>query len=141
MERRIEEDHGTAAEGTVRTAGLQKQGRGHGQTAQLNLASCLLDEVVAVLFRAALHLDQVRMLSVAVAAEPVTHNRASPVHPPISRRNCYRDSPTLDLPRTPLRAWQPPRPPHSTPGVTCLLYTSDAADDLLCVDLGGRRII
>ena len=23
----------------------------------------------------------------------------------------------------------------------CLLYTSDAADDLLCVDLGGRRII
>src|SRR5659263_219169 len=32
----------------------------------------------------------------------------------------------------------------STPGRglwTCLLYTSDAADDLLCVDLGGRRII
>ena len=24
--------------------------------------------------------------------------------------------------------------------VVCLLYTSDAADDLLCVDLGGRRI-
>src|SRR5450756_2867700 len=24
------------------------------------------------------------------------------------------------------------------PLVTCLLYTSDAADDLLCVDLGGR---
>ena len=23
----------------------------------------------------------------------------------------------------------------------CLLYTSDAADELLCVDLGGRRII
>ena len=23
----------------------------------------------------------------------------------------------------------------------CLLYTSDAADDLLCVDLGGRRFI
>ena len=23
----------------------------------------------------------------------------------------------------------------------CLLYTSDAADDLLCVDLGGTRII
>src|SRR5450756_1065546 len=23
----------------------------------------------------------------------------------------------------------------------CLLYTSDAADDLLCVDLGGRRIL
>src|SRR5450756_3098509 len=27
------------------------------------------------------------------------------------------------------------------PSTTCLLYTSDAADDLLCVDLGGRRII
>ena len=25
--------------------------------------------------------------------------------------------------------------------VACLLYTSDAADDLLCVDLGGRRSI
>src|SRR5450756_3186814 len=41
---------------------------------------------------------------------------------------------------------------HSPPGLppccrstcmckACLLYTSDAADDLLCVDLGGRRII
>src|SRR5680860_47257 len=29
--------------------------------------------------------------------------------------------------------------PNTTKG--CLLYTSDAADDLLCVDLGGRRII
>src|SRR5450756_3222162 len=28
---------------------------------------------------------------------------------------------------------------HQSP--LCLLYTSDAADDLLCVDLGGRRII
>src|SRR5450756_3240426 len=28
-----------------------------------------------------------------------------------------------------------------TPYKTCLLYTSDAADELLCVDLGGRRII
>ena len=27
------------------------------------------------------------------------------------------------------------------PAEDCLLYTSDAADDLLCVDLGGRRII
>src|SRR5450756_3181713 len=27
------------------------------------------------------------------------------------------------------------------PANVCLLYTSDAADDLLCVDLGGRRII
>ena len=28
---------------------------------------------------------------------------------------------------------------HSPKG--CLLYTSDAADDMQCVDLGGRRII
>src|SRR5450756_3241570 len=36
-------------------------------------------------------------------------------------------------------------PPRAIPETgcnrTCLLYTSDAADDLLCVDLGGRRII
>ena len=30
---------------------------------------------------------------------------------------------------------------HITENMPCLLYTSDAADDLLCVDLGGRRII
>src|SRR5680860_116471 len=36
--------------------------------------------------------------------------------------------------------------PRDRPGrprlvyVACLLYTSDAADDLLCVDIGGRRI-
>ena len=32
-------------------------------------------------------------------------------------------------------------PVISNPSFNCLLYTSDAADDLLCVDLGGRRII
>mgnify|MGYP007068909974 CR=1 FL=1 len=32
-------------------------------------------------------------------------------------------------------------PMISHPPRDCLLYTSDAADDLLCVDLGGRRII
>ena len=26
------------------------------------------------------------------------------------------------------------------PPLACLLYTSDAADDLPCVDLGGRRL-
>ena len=29
----------------------------------------------------------------------------------------------------------------ASPFCYCLLYTSDAADDLPCVDLGGRRII
>src|SRR5450756_3129672 len=61
---------------------------------------------------------------------------------------------------TPLSAWSSPytfspstvrvallRPASSpscesfTSTLNCLLYTSDAADDLLCVDLGGRRII
>src|SRR5659263_675524 len=32
-------------------------------------------------------------------------------------------------------------PDFPPPYTVCLLYTSDAADDLLCVDLGGRRII
>ena len=32
-------------------------------------------------------------------------------------------------------------PEYSLNIYNCLLYTSDAADDLLCVDLGGRRII
>ena len=32
-------------------------------------------------------------------------------------------------------------PVRGTNPCGCLLYTSDAADDLLCVDLGGRRII
>ena len=34
----------------------------------------------------------------------------------------------------------PAEPPVAQVGI-CLLYTSDAADDLLCVDIGGRRII
>ena len=32
-------------------------------------------------------------------------------------------------------------PAEFAQALVCLLYTSDAADDLLCVDLGGRRII
>src|SRR5450756_2299228 len=39
------------------------------------------------------------------------------------------------------RVWTGERPLDRYPFHTCLLYTSDAADDLLCVDLGGRRII
>ena len=36
---------------------------------------------------------------------------------------------------------QPALPQAGRRPGACLLYTSDAADDLLCVDLGGRRII
>src|SRR5450756_3121772 len=38
-------------------------------------------------------------------------------------------------------ALDPAKPDDPTARKACLLYTSDAADDLLCVDLGGRRII
>src|SRR5450756_1289102 len=44
---------------------------------------------------------------------------------------------TSACPRTQDTKLVRPRPE----GGDCLLYTSDAADDLLCVDLGGRRII
>src|SRR5450756_1178978 len=49
----------------------------------------------------------------------------------------------LDLPRCFHRIAVPVNELSTTvPCVgACLLYTSDAADDLLCVDLGGRRII
>ena len=40
-----------------------------------------------------------------------------------------------------VRICMPSAPENSSAGDICLLYTSDAADDLLCVDLGGRRII
>eukprot|EP00825_Cyclidium_porcatum_P047953 TRINITY_DN7902_c0_g1_i1.p1 TRINITY_DN7902_c0_g1~~TRINITY_DN7902_c0_g1_i1.p1 ORF type:complete len:242 (+),score=28.93 TRINITY_DN7902_c0_g1_i1:53-778(+) len=36
---------------------------------------------------------------------------------------------------------EPMYSPHVLCVDTCLLYTSDAADDMQCVDLGGRRII
>src|SRR5450756_149842 len=45
------------------------------------------------------------------------------------------------------RQYNPQRDRHTSDyhgtltSCSCLLYTSDAADDLLCVDLGGRRII
>ena len=42
-----------------------------------------------------------------------------------------------EIPRRAVRFF-PGEPRHLHP---CLLYTSDAADDLLCVDLGGRRFI
>ena len=42
-------------------------------------------------------------------------------------------------PQTPYRGTQDGTLPVSAQ--RCLLYTSDAADDMQCVDLGGRRII
>ena len=62
---------------------------------------------------------------------------------------CIRDSlfadPTIldfgDMIAVPERPDLRSEPLSSDEFKTCLLYTSDAADDLLCVDLGGRRII
>src|SRR5450756_1368949 len=42
-----------------------------------------------------------------------------------------------EAPREPVTGWEVEKY-FST---SCLLYTSDAADDRLCVNLGGRRII
>ena len=61
---------------------------------------------------------------------------------------CIRDSACAGHPRPVALAGQGVFPVPEEGGVpigvflgACLLYTSDAADDLLCVDLGGRRFI
>ena len=62
---------------------------------------------------------------------------------------CIRDSPRASTAAANIGTPKPKResrPPMTGPKMkpspnACLLYTSDAADDLLCVDLGGRRII
>src|SRR5450756_1256155 len=48
---------------------------------------------------------------------------------------------TESKPSTDLQPMLEATMPDTRPYKGCLLYTSDAADDLLCVDLGGRRII
>ena len=61
---------------------------------------------------------------------------------------CIRDSPT----EQPVLEQNVPNPfseksiiryyiPQNTRNASCLLYTSDAADERSSVDLGGRRII
>src|SRR5680860_1238875 len=64
---------------------------------------------------------------------PPTDRGGTATPPAQSRRTCCGITPH-----------RRPRPCSPAPGDGrpwgCLLYTSDAADDLLCVDLGGRRI-
>src|SRR5450756_338782 len=80
-------------------------------------------------------------LSADPALNPIqpNHSRAAPSR--VSGRLCgamiSRGQPRRG-PNTSARARADAPEQIST---TCLLYTSDAADDLLCVDLGGRRII
>src|SRR5674536_405125 len=61
-------------------------------------------------------------------------------HPKSSRHGCGRVDPRLPaLPRSAAPVAANGRPAHHR--ATCLLYTSDAADEEDSVDLGGRRII
>src|SRR5665213_1598168 len=57
-----------------------------------------------------------------------------------AKREPGKPDTTLAAPTKPAQAVAP-EPPKTASLFDCLLYTSDAADDLLCVDLGGRRII
>ena len=61
---------------------------------------------------------------------------------------CIRDRPRVARNNRPARGGAHPErsdvpgfPSPSSRGQTCLLYTSDAADERSSVDLGGRRII
>src|SRR5659263_776370 len=77
--------------------------------------------------------------SVAVTTPPSRVNGVrSEKNPPVS---WWDASPSA--PATASGATTTPSRPTTSISMpwTCLLYTSDAADDLLCVDLGGRRII
>src|SRR5450756_1752199 len=67
---------------------------------------------------------------------PFCPARASPDS--LSRTRLYLRSAKLVSTPRPSGSGRSGEPGCSPP---CLLYTSDAADDLLCVDLGGRRII
>src|SRR5665811_2610981 len=55
----------------------------------------------------------------------------------LSGQGC--DTPVREQPGYPLP--DPCQPPPRPLITACLLYTSDAADDLTRVDLGGRRLI
>src|SRR5450756_2189042 len=88
------------------------------------------------------------------AATPATNARTAPALIRAVTR-VRRGSPEMTSLRSVIRAaetWKymavAARKPAVQPAVmvssgapppACLLYTSDAADDLLCVDLGGRR--
>src|SRR5680860_1101481 len=73
-----------------------------------------------------------------------THVRCSSCDRPLCP-DCMVYSPVgvkcNDCARLPRSARLGMTPSRWVKAIGCLLYTSDAADDLLCVDLGGRRII
>eukprot|EP00658_Telonema_sp_P-2_P047543 TRINITY_DN36174_c0_g1_i1.p1 TRINITY_DN36174_c0_g1~~TRINITY_DN36174_c0_g1_i1.p1 ORF type:complete len:128 (+),score=55.68 TRINITY_DN36174_c0_g1_i1:31-414(+) len=58
----------------------------------------------------------------------------------VSRSTATTATPPTPTPTTPSTPTSTPTSP-STSSATCLLYTSDAADEEDSVDLGGRRII
>src|SRR5680860_1892947 len=88
-------------------------------------------------------------LSVVLSGVAGGAHRGAGAQEPVGTRSDRRVQPTPALLTTHMTAASP-RPegasaacsmPSTVPYFVCLLYTSDAADDLLCVDLGGRRII
>ena len=47
----------------------------------------------------------------------------------------------IKIPMFPFHTWLPDAHVEAPTAISCLLYTSDAADERSSVDLGGRRII
>ena len=72
------------------------------------------------------------MLRSLVGSEMCIRDRVGKLHEVNAEVDIRRYAETVESGVTDVKIWR------ATP---CLLYTSDAADDLLCVDLGGRRII
>ena len=66
----------------------------------------------------------------------------------LERRSPVENGLDLKVNRLPVRTWNRLKMNEARleriaagEGPACLFYTSDAADDLLCGDLGGRRVI
>src|SRR5450756_1980261 len=82
----------------------------------------------------------VRPSASACLATTTVNSPGSFAHPPVASSQCWSarartvTSAVSEAPASDTTTADPAS--HR-----CLLYTSDAADDLLCVDLGGRRII
>src|SRR5680860_1502837 len=86
-----------------------------------------------------------RLLTDEVVAELGVLQQKAPLHITTelseikNPKNIFPDTPIIAVSDSEFHSTKPIWACHY--GIdTCLLYTSDAADDLLCVDLGGRRI-
>src|SRR5450756_2000273 len=88
------------------------------------------------------HLDGTRRRAHAVpqgfSLERRARSAGAADDPPSDPQRHLRVRPEVDEKARPLFLVQPGRDYRGEVVGACLLYTSDAADDLLCVDLGGR---